>query len=676
MKQGCRRLKKCILSFVLKMAMVLGMILLPFIPGSIVVHAAEDKIPIAYYCDGNKTLYLLMDTQSNYNSATTYKGQIITHRCCDDDVTRYGMEDQEPNWNTELSPVDGNLYIDNEVIEHIVIESSFANVKVRSFYQYFSSNNLRDISGLGYLNTSKAMSMAYMFSGCKYLTTLDLRNFNTSSVWYMNNMFDSCVNLEHIYYTQSKFITKNVTKWNDMFQECYKLPGFRFDSDDGDRISLYMEDPEGFNYYVAWCEGNKTIYFLGQYGQLNAGDTYKNQEITSVYSGIQIIDGDAPWKDHSSAQYVVFESSFSYARPKNISDWFIGFGSLISISGLEYLNTSQVVYMQSVFENCSKLTTIDLSHFNTSNVINMRWMFEGCDNIEILDLSSFNTAKVQEMTGMFNRCNNLKTIIVGTSWSTRKVSISDLMFSSCNNLVGCEGTRYDGNYEDKTYARVDDGPNRPGYLSDGKTPATAPTISTQPVDTSIEYGTTGDISISAVAAIDTEYNLSYQWYSNNSNTNEGGEKINGATSATYVLPNDKAVGDYYFYCEVTATRKDNSKKKYVRSSAATVTVTQKAVTVKANDQTVELNGNLETGTGQATLTGAVDGHTLDSVTLTFDPDSTANATISGTIMPSNAVIKNSDTDVTSNYNITYAAGTLTVSKADSNPETPTGLTAT
>ena len=39
MKQGCRRVKKCILLFVLTVAMVLGMVLMPFMLGSMEVQA-------------------------------------------------------------------------------------------------------------------------------------------------------------------------------------------------------------------------------------------------------------------------------------------------------------------------------------------------------------------------------------------------------------------------------------------------------------------------------------------------------------------------------------------------------------------------------------------------------------------------------------------------------------
>ena len=651
MNRSCRRMRKCILSFVLTVAIVLGLVMVDGRKNR--VDAAAPKIPIAYYCDGNKTVYFLTDTQTNYDTATTYNGYAITRKNCGDYVTRNGMEDQAPQWTD-------NDQASMKPIQHVVIEPSFSSVKVRSLYCYFALNNLLDITGLNYLDTSNVINMADTFSRCKQIKVLDLTGFDTSKVRNMISMFDGCENLEHIYYDSTKFVTSGLTgidKSRGMFYECKKLRGYDSNYTDHRAISALMEDPSQFRYYIAWCVDNKTLYFFGQTDAVNEGDEHNGKTITTLYNGAAefIKEESYPsWCNNQvakKAKNVVIESSFSGARTKTCRMWFSDFNELVSITGLEYLNTSNVTTMHKMFTSCWKLPS--------------------------LDLSSFDISKVNNMDEMFSFCHKLSTIKLNKNWDLSRVNSSIDMFYKCYALEGCEGTKYSSNHLDKTYAHIDEGPSNPGYFSDGKTPATAPTITVQPVgEKSLVYGESGEISVTVTPADDTDYTLTYQWYKNESASNEGGAKINGATSATYVLPNDNAVGDYYYYCEVTATRKDNSKRKTVRSSVSTVTVTQKAVTVKANDQTVELNGNLETGTGQATLTGAVDGHTLDSVTLTFDPDSTANATTNGTIMPSNAVIKNSNTDVTSNYNITYAAGTLTVSKADPNPENPTGLTAT
>ena len=107
--------------------------------------------------------------------------------------------------------------------------------------------------------------------------------------------------------------------------------------------------------------------------------------------------------------------------------------NLLSITGMEYLNTSQVTYMSSMFYNCNKLESLDLSHFNTSLVTDMGSMFGNCQSLTTLDLSSFNTSNVTNMNGLFYNCHGLENLNV-TSFNTSKLTSMYLMFSGCRQL--------------------------------------------------------------------------------------------------------------------------------------------------------------------------------------------------------------------------------------------------
>ena len=52
------------------------------------------------------------------------------------------------------------------------------------------------------------------------------------------------------------------------------------------------------------------------------------------------------------------------------------------------IDTSNVVSVERMFENCSSLTYLDLSGFDLSNVTNMTYMFYGCSKLNKLYLSS------------------------------------------------------------------------------------------------------------------------------------------------------------------------------------------------------------------------------------------------------------------------------------------------
>ena len=166
---------------------------------------------------------------------------------------------------------------------------------------------------------------------------------------------------------------------------------------------------------------------------------------------------------------VVFDDTFANCTSITSTEkWYSGCLNLATINGLKNLNTENVTTMNSMFADCRKLTTLDLSHFNTSNVTNMWAMFTNCLSLTELDLSSFNTANVNDTYAMFAGCSALTTIYVGNEWNISKMSADNSlnMFIDCLNLVGGKGTTYDANHTDYTYAHIDGGPSNPGYFTD------------------------------------------------------------------------------------------------------------------------------------------------------------------------------------------------------------------
>ena len=80
----------------------------------------------------------------------------------------------------------------------------------------------------------------------------------------------------------------------------------------------------------------------------------------------------------------------------------IGIQSNLSKLSLKGFNTTNVVNMSGMFEDCNGLTELDLVGFDTTNTVNMSNMFSGCENLTYLDLSGFDTSKVTNMSYMFS----------------------------------------------------------------------------------------------------------------------------------------------------------------------------------------------------------------------------------------------------------------------------------
>ena len=156
-------------------------------------------------------------------------------------------------------------------------------------------------------------------------------------------------------------------------------------------------------------------------------------------------------------------SHFNTSNVTNMSRMFDYCTGLTDLK-ISHFNTSKVTDMSDMFFGCSCLTDLDLSHFETSIVTNMSSMFSYCSGLSNLDLSHFNTGCVTNMEGMFYGCSSLTSLSV-THFDISNVTDMSRMFQGCKNLVGGMGTRYDESHTDGEYARIDGGPERPGYFT-------------------------------------------------------------------------------------------------------------------------------------------------------------------------------------------------------------------
>lgn len=147
-----------------------------------------------------------------------------------------------------------------------------------------------------------------------------------------------------------------------------------------------------------------------------------------------IVDNQSLWLDGSERKKiktVVFDESFKHARPKSCDQWFYLFEGLTKIEHLDYLNTSEVENMGSMFSNCTSLETLDLSSFNTEKVTDMQTMFEGSTNLRTINLpKGFIGSNVTDLNGMFRGCVSLTELDLSGS-NAEKVKNMGSMFYGC-----------------------------------------------------------------------------------------------------------------------------------------------------------------------------------------------------------------------------------------------------
>ena len=188
-------------------------------------------------------------------------------------------------------------------------------------------------------------------------------------------------------------------------------------------------------------------------------EKYEGESLPSDSESEWVEDGTSVFDmfkyDCQNIKNIVINESFKTFTPTTLSRFFGGLVKLETITGLEYLNTANVTDMSLLFNNCQKLTSLDVTHFNTAKVTNMYRMFNAC-GLTSLDLSNFNTAKVENMELMFSGCSNLKTIYASDKFTTAAVTESENMFSYCGSLSGDIDWTSD-KATDKTYAKTGGG---------------------------------------------------------------------------------------------------------------------------------------------------------------------------------------------------------------------------
>ena len=112
------------------------------------------------------------------------------------------------------------------------------------------------------------------------------------------------------------------------------------------------------------------------------------------------------------------------------------FKDLVHITSIDFNNcvdTHKLKVMDSMFQNCKKLTELDLSCFNVSNVTNFNNVFWGCESLISINLSSFDTSNATGMTAMFAQCKSFESLDL-SHFNTSNLAYMSYMFTKCRNM--------------------------------------------------------------------------------------------------------------------------------------------------------------------------------------------------------------------------------------------------
>lgn len=121
--------------------------------------------------------------------------------------------------------------------------------------------------------------------------------------------------------------------------------------------------------------------------------------------------GLSPWNSYKdNITSIVLEGKVTNVGG-GYNNLFSGLSNVVSIEGINYLDTTGVTRLNGLFASMSSLQgTLDLSSFNTSSVTDMNGLFLSDSQLTGVNVSSFDTSNVTDMGGMFSGMSSLQTL--------------------------------------------------------------------------------------------------------------------------------------------------------------------------------------------------------------------------------------------------------------------------
>ena len=244
-------------------------------------------------------------------------------------VTISCLDDEEPEEEGLLSThASYRLYNNNQEVTSITVPQSVTSI----------SNIMKDCISLTSLTIHKDVThiTVLAFNGCCNLNSVT--SYIESPFYIEDAVFESWnKNTDEDQFTTATLYVPAGTK--SQYKSQYGWKKFA--------TIIEMENtPSQYESYVVYNNGTLTFYY----------DKKRNDRKGTTYD---LNEGDTKpeWSEKSnSITKVVFDASFADARPTSTANWFGYCSSLAEIEGIEYLNTSEVVYMDEMFFFCKSLT--------------------------------------------------------------------------------------------------------------------------------------------------------------------------------------------------------------------------------------------------------------------------------------------------------------------------------
>lgn len=266
----------------------------------------------------------------------------------------------------------------------------FGNL-VNADFLFTSCMCLKEID-LSNADLSRVTSMEEMFRRCKELKVLKLDNIKSpTNLCNMKSMFAGCESIETI--DISAINTEHVTTFESTFMGCYKLKNIKW--------NLNTNRAYDFSYMFTSCKSLESIDLTGLHADTEA-----------------------------ERHFSFFNMFYDCHKLKNVK-----LDTII-------IRKAKSVSLDSMFENCEMLESVNTENLDIFNASNARCMFAYCEHLTKVDLSNLSLVFTKAMGCMFYNCKELqhvkfnKVSIKYRLWDVAEKGLidADHIFSGCEKL--------------------------------------------------------------------------------------------------------------------------------------------------------------------------------------------------------------------------------------------------
>ena len=294
--------------------------------------------------------------------------------------------------------------------------SKWDTSKCTGMYNMFASCSSLQSLDLSRWDVSKVKLMTYMFHNNSKLTNIgDVSKWDTSSCINTNYMFNNCTSLENI--DVSKWDTSKIENMGIMFGNCSSFTSL-------DLSKWKTGNVKGMAQLVSGCKNLTTI------GDVSKWDTSKVTDMRATFGDCQKLQS-------------IDVSKWNTSSATDMSYMFYLCGTLTTID-ISKWDTSKVIKFNNIFDRCNNLQSVgNLSNLNLNNAINISFAFNECEKITELDVSNWGLRKIDSMYALFNNCSNLREIHGIENWNLSSARNMNSMFYGCKSLVSLNISGWD-----------------------------------------------------------------------------------------------------------------------------------------------------------------------------------------------------------------------------------------